>query len=133
MPNPSAWGPVAIWAAVLFFLSALPLSGDVSWVPVNDKVIHVGLYGVLGVTLSRARILSGAGWPHGLFILVGVLYGVTDEFHQAFVPGRSVSVFDWIADVVGVLMGYTIFLKTISIREARARWAADADSKNRGI
>jgi VanZ family protein len=68
-----------------------------------------------------------------LFILVGVLYGVTDEFHQAFVPGRSVSVFDWIADVVGVLMGYTIFLKTISIREARARWAADADSKNRGI
>lgn len=110
----------------------MPLTGDVSWVPVNDKVIHVGLYGVLGVLLARGRTRSGGTWPHAVFVLLGALYGVADELHQGFVPGRSVSLFDWFADVTGVLLGYTVFLIMISNRAADASQASDSGPRNEG-
>ena len=34
------------------------------------------------------------------------LYGVTDEWHQLYVPGRVSDPADWIADVVGLVLGY---------------------------
>ena len=131
--NLSVWGPTAVWAAVLFLLSAVPLTGEVSWFPVNDKVIHVGLYGVLGITLARARVHSGVTWPHVAFVMLGALYGITDEWHQAFVPGRSVSLLDWIADVTGVLLGYTVFLIMISNRAAEDSHPARPGPRNEGI
>lgn len=111
----------------------MPLTGDVSWVPINDKVIHLGLYGVLGALLARARVRSGVTWHHAVFVLLGALYGITDELHQAFVPGRSVSMFDWFADVTGVLLGYTVFLIMISHRARGAAQAFDPGSRNEGI
>lgn len=102
------------------------MTDDVSWLPVNDKVIHVGLYGVLGATLAWGKIHSRIGWPHGVLVALGALYGVTDEWHQAFVPGRAVSFFDWIADVTGVVLGYSVVLIMISYGVARASHAADS-------
>jgi len=128
----SAWGPAAVWAAVLFLLSAIPLTDDVSWLPVNDKVIHVALYGVFGGTLVWGRIRSRVGWPHSLIVALGALYGVTDEWHQSFVPGRSVSLLDWIADVTGILLGYSVLLAMISYRAVRALQPADPGSRNEG-
>jgi VanZ family protein len=41
---------------------------------------------------------------------LGALYGLTDEFHQIFVRGRSPDWADWGADVVGVLLGYFLVI-----------------------
>ena len=35
-------------------------------------------------------------------LLIGALYGASDETHQLFVPGRSCDIADWIADCVGI-------------------------------
>lgn len=87
--------------------SALPgTTDDVSWLPVPDEALHVAAYAVLGATLAHARF-HGAPWlPHVVLISIGAAYGVTDEWHQSFVPGRVPSVSDGIADVVGVVAGY---------------------------
>jgi VanZ family protein len=45
---------------------------------------------------------------------LGVLYGVLDEWHQSFVPGRVVSVADWAADIIGVVLGYFAFRMVLS-------------------
>lgn len=37
-------------------------------------------------------------------IIASALYGVSDEVHQIFVPGRTASIDDWIADVVGAIL-----------------------------
>ena len=37
----------------------------------------------------------------GLAVLLATLYGVTDEGHQWFVPGRTAEVADLVADAVG--------------------------------
>ena len=113
-----AWGPAAVWAAVLFLLSSLTPSDDLARFafPMSDKVAHLMLYSVLGGTLAWGRHRSGWAWPHVFFILLGALYGASDEWHQSFVPGRMVSVGDWVADTLGVLVGYALFRTLISSR-----------------
>ena len=41
---------------------------------------------------------------------MGALYGGSDEWHQSFVPGRSPTLGDWVADVAGVVLGYGLVL-----------------------
>jgi len=102
-----AWGPAVTWAAVLFLLSEAQGASSPTWIPAGDKVAHFGLYAVLGGTLAWAGFrgrLQAAGPLLGL----GMLYGALDEMHQGFVPGRDPSLGDWIADAVGVMVGFLV-------------------------
>ena len=54
---------------------------------------------MLGALLFRAL---GRELPA---IAIGIAYAVTDEVHQAFVPGRHGAVLDVLVDAVGVLVG----------------------------
>jgi VanZ family protein len=69
-------------------------------------VAHLGLYGVLGGTLAWGRDAARRRVPHVLLVLIGLLYGASDEWHQSFVPGRTPSAGDLAADGIGVLAGY---------------------------
>lgn len=70
-----------------------------------DKVAHAGVFAVLCVLLLfGARFPSG--WRAAPWIGLACLYGLLDEIHQSFVPGRSVEVLDGVADVVGAVLGY---------------------------
>jgi VanZ family protein len=102
------WGPVVLWAAVLFLLSELQWSGRD--LPIgSDKLAHGGLYLILGLSLGWGRRSAGSSVPWVTMLLVGVGYGALDEWHQSFVPGRDVSVGDWVADGAGVLLGLVLF------------------------
>ncbi len=100
-----AWGPAAIWAAVLFLLSEVEPDPESRWLLVNDKVAHLGLYLVLGTTLAWGRWRSRRG-PTWLLLCLGLLYGALDEWHQGFVPGRDPSTVDLLADAVGLILGF---------------------------
>jgi VanZ family protein len=70
-----------------------------------DKYLHAMLYGGLAVLLVRA--LAG-GWHRRVTVgvvmatvVIAAAYGVSDEFHQSFVPNRSVEALDVAADTVG--------------------------------
>lgn len=108
------WGPAAAWAGVLFLLSELRGAPLQPSFPVNDKVVHLALYSVLGACLWWATLVSrqprwkGSGVPYFVAIAAGLLYGVFDELHQAFVPTRTPSVGDWAADAVGVVVGFAV-------------------------
>ena len=104
-----AWGPAAVWAAVLFFLSAMPgLDRPPVLFEREDLAIHLLLYVLLGAALAWARSRSGAATSHAAFTAAGILYGASDEWHQSFVPGRDPSGWDFAADTMGVLLGYWI-------------------------
>lgn len=128
-----AWGPALAWVVVLFLLSELrqvpealrPLAA------LNDKLIHATLYAFLGAALAWARVRSPRPLPHILLLALGYLYGALDEWHQSFVPGRSPEFGDWVADVVGVTLGYllTLFL----FRALRVPDAASASASHRSV
>ena len=110
------WGPAALWAAVLFLLSES--SGLGLDLPAGaDKLIHGGLFLILGLFLAWGKGRSGSSVSGLLFFLIGVGYGALDEWHQCFVPGRDASVGDWVADSAGVMLGLVLF----SIFSSRAQ------------
>lgn len=118
------WGPAALWAAVLFLLSATPDVPGSSWLsvmPGADKVVHAVLYAVLGATLAWASHRGGHGsrrTADAVVLGVGVLYGASDEWHQSFVPGRDASSADFAADVVGLAVGFVVTRRVLRGRHA---------------
>jgi len=109
-----AWGPAAAWATVLFLLSAWPNPSLPGWVFAYDKLAHAGLYGVLGLALGYGRHHDVSHPPHLVLLALGGVYGATDEWHQALVVGRTPGWGDWIADMVGVSIGYVAVLIILS-------------------
>ena len=94
---------------------------------VYDKVGHALLYGVLAWLLWRVlgqRYASSAVLAAACTALA-VAYGVSDEFHQAFVPGRTPSVADLAADGLGAASAM-LLLTWQAQRKARNRTARDA-------
>lgn len=97
------WLPAVAWAGVVFRLSSLQ-SGDLPSAP--GWIGHLGIYTILGalVYAPMSRDMS-VRRRMVVTILICSLYGVTDEFHQSFVPTRVPDVFDWIVDTVGATLG----------------------------
>jgi VanZ family protein len=89
---------------LIFIASSIPELGALPG-GMSDKSGHGIGYGILGAVLVRALAggrLNGITWRRAaLAILLATLYGVTDEFHQSFVPGRSPDRFDVLADCLG--------------------------------
>ena len=108
------WGPVVVWAAVIFAFSSIPSlsSGLGTWDEVLRKGAHITEYAVLGMLLLRAL---GSALPA---FAVGVAYAITDEVHQHFVSGRHSSPFDVAFDACGVALGLLLLL---SVQSQRAR------------
>ena len=100
-PVLAAWLPVVAWAAIIFALSSIPDLGTGlgGWDLALRKLAHAAEYAVLGALLLRAvrREAPAAA--------LGIAYALTDEIHQAFVPGRQGRPLDVLIDAAGVLLG----------------------------
>ena len=105
------WGPVVVQMAIIFIASSIP---NLTHTPggVSDKTAHFAAYAILGVLLLRA--LAGASWTRiGARHAIGAwamacVYGLSDEWHQTFVPGRTAAWDDLIADALGA--GFAVLL-----------------------
>jgi len=81
-----------------------------------DKAAHMMLYAGFGFLLyCTINNSSNPAFRNHAFlfaIIIGFIYGASDEFHQSFVPGRSSNTLDLGADVLGVATAQTIiFIK----------------------
>ena len=107
----------ALWALIIWIGCSLP--GDA--VPFSsvlfsfDKLVHVGLFAVLGALALRAR--PGRGWA---ILLVGTAFGVAIELWQG-TPwiGRSADAADALADAVGLAFGLGLW----------AWWSNDSEAE----
>lgn len=105
---------------IIFFLSQQ--SGDTLQLPSflgADKVAHMAAYGGLALTLLWYHGEKGPARPTRtvyLTVLFCILYGVSDEYHQSFIPLRSVSILDLLADTVGALGMSLIWLVSLRLQ-----------------
>ncbi len=102
------WRPLPLLTvmAVIFLLSHQPGdSFELPDVPDIDKLLHSLVYGVLAAAALFAVPVDFARRRPGvtalLVVLFCVVYGLSDEFHQSFVPGRTPSAWDLAADTLG--------------------------------
>lgn len=83
------------------------------------KAAHMAEYAVLAVLICIPLLINICAHNIRLMsirdiflivILICLLYAVTDEIHQLFVPGRSGKITDVIIDVIGACAGGSVFL-----------------------
>jgi len=85
--------------------------GAVPWIApdiVNiDKVVHFSIFGLLATLVARAGFNGQRGW---WAVLIVSLFGMTDEWHQSFTPGRAVEIADWVADTLGAITAVGLYI-----------------------
>lgn len=93
-----------LWMGVIFFFSSLENS-DLKQLPaISDILTHGAVYGLLGVLLyfsfTQQRTFKA--------VLIAFLYGLSDEIHQYFVPGRTPEVKDLFVDTAAAFFAVTL-------------------------
>lgn len=101
--------PMLLCMGTIFVLSHQPAGAvDFELFPAQDKVAHLLIYGVLSATVLFAfspqlrynnKVLTVA-----TALVVPVLFGILDEYHQRFIAGRSPELLDVAADGAGALL-----------------------------
>ena len=119
--------PAILWALVIFTASSIPGTKFPKFIlKIDDKVIHISIFIVLGLLVFRAlepRIRKDSfDWLRAvLSTSVVAAYGALDEIHQMFVPGRSADFRDAAADAIGAMLSALILYLLFRREEARAR------------
>lgn len=123
-PSFYQYWPAILWfvlLSILVFLpgSELPSSGWMNNIHA-DKIAHVIMFAVLVILFIRPMMISSQTHSRKLLIIVlisslAVAWGLAIEFIQKnFVTGRSFDLWDWAADIFGVLIGLFIYKVLLS-------------------
>ena len=98
---------LAGWVALTFTLTSIPNPEFGPLFPWADKLAHFGFYGVMGFlfVLWRREIGTGAWAAIVWAAIFAALLGAVDEFHQQWIPGRSMELLDWAMDFAGGTAG----------------------------
>ena len=126
MPQGAAWErlrrfayvvPAAIWAGILLGLAVaqdLGVLESMEMVDHQDKLYHFAEYIVLAVLTYYALSRTTEWWVQERFfatIVVTALYGLFLEIIQAFLPYRSPSALDVLANALGAVVGAAITIR----------------------
>ncbi|MBI5715508.1 MAG: VanZ family protein [Chloroflexi bacterium] len=120
------WSPALILMIIIFAFSsqpkgALPDYGDQDFA--IKKSAHLFEYALLAVLMLRGVAgetplrFSHYAWAFALT----ALYGVSDEIHQAFVPGRESRALDVLFDSLGATISLTLTHLWFRLRPSRRK------------
>ena len=143
------YGPLVLWAMLIFIGSGNILSAEhtsgllrlVKWLFPSAgpeflawfhflvrKAGHLSEYAILATLAARAFRHSSHQFIKlhwfNFSVLLAVVYALSDEFHQSFVPSRTASIYDSLIDSVGALIALSIIWfrhRRPQLSQARAR------------
>lgn len=99
------WAPVLAWGAVILVLTSWPDPTAGFEIGVADKFAHFGVYAILGWLAARAMLPSRTAGRVVAVVTALAVFAALDEVHQLWIPDRSATVADWVADLVGLATG----------------------------
>jgi VanZ family protein len=127
------WLPLIAYSAFIVFQSHYPTPESIPRLPYFDKLLHTGGYGLLGLLFCRAY---RAGWPKAssrslsrYAVLSTALFGLSDEFHQSFVPFRTADAWDVLADAIGGAIGVAFYFVLLSAAGTRSAGSKRIDKQ----
>ena len=132
------WLPPLLWTGVIFaasngsfsssntggFLERLIHALGADWINptvieavhfIIRKMSHVIEYAILSILVYRAVRGERTGWNLRwavVAILFAAVVGSIDEWHQAFVPGRTATPWDTVIDTLGAALAQVLFFKS---------------------
>ena len=109
------WSWPLLYALLIFGLSSIRTPQVYELKNFNiDKLLHLVEYFGLALVLSRSFLKATSLKKNIIFWIIiafGFIIAMSDEFYQSFVPGRQSSVYDFMADVIGVAVGTWVYLR----------------------
>lgn len=113
--------PVLLSMMLIFYASHQPgESINLIDIPNVDKLLHSLVYAVLAysalIAVSPAIRIRNVKTVGILVVMFCLVYGVTDEYHQSFIPGRSSSIWDMLADTLGAGLAVISWFRYIEQR-----------------
>ena len=124
-----AWTLLILWMLFIFIMSSFNgvmssnQSGSIAVLIYNlfdisdtekvsfivRKCAHVSEFFILGILVINLVSKYNVKHIYLISFIICVLYASSDEFHQLFVPGRSGQVTDVLIDLIGVVLGLSIY------------------------
>ncbi|WP_333782687.1 VanZ family protein [Candidatus Kryptobacter tengchongensis] len=99
--------PAFAWMGIIFILSSIP-GNYFPEQPFDlfDKLVHACLFGILTYLIYRGfqyqdKSAFFKNFSIAIAFLICVIYGIIDELHQEYIPGRSPDITDALADILG--------------------------------
>ncbi|NTW13510.1 MAG: VanZ family protein [Candidatus Moranbacteria bacterium] len=116
---------LVLWMSVIFYFSSMSGTTSASLAPFDSllerKGAHVFEYLVLSLlvfnVLRRTFIRERLGAQMALIASLSLLYALSDEIHQLFVPGREGKLSDIGIDLVGIFLGILLIV-AVSVRKS---------------
>jgi len=107
------WLPLILYCLAIYIQSGHPSPKSIPDVQFLDKILHFGAYCVLGILFFRAYDSLAFKDHKNLLVLISIasaiIYGISDEIHQYFVPFRQADIMDVIANSIGSICGVCFF------------------------
>jgi VanZ family protein len=102
------WLPVIIYAILIFYISSIPGTEIPKFFKGQEAIFHILEYAFFALLINRAlkeyfptktRIMR-------LSVVFGlaIIYAISDEVHQSFIPYRLVSIGDITFDGIGIFL-----------------------------
>jgi VanZ family protein len=124
------WLPALLWAALIYVASdqsRLPQAPNHLLDVLLKKSGHFAAYALLAMLVLQALGGPSGGRTRRRFVLtwlLAVLYAITDEIHQSYVPGRTAAALDVVIDGAGALLGLSLraALRRFGMARLPANW-----------
>lgn len=110
-----SWVLLFAYMGLIFYMSSQSTLPIPMRFPYEDKVLHFLAYNLLAFLAAHAVSQGTHKRRFWVAFAVASLYGISDEVHQYFVPGRDCSAVDWLADSFGAWMGAYLYLKSEAV------------------
>ena len=106
--------PLFAWCVFIYTVSSIPQTRIPNLLNYSDKIVHAGVFFVLCWLAHVALYFQPVQWlrKHSLMLALVfvILFGISDEYHQMFTPGRTTEIWDLVADTVGGMMYVSLYL-----------------------
>ncbi len=119
--NALSWTITILIAVFVFYFSSLTFEGigggigDTNWMAI---LYHILIFFFLSLFFFISFIRGKENWKLILFgILILLSYGIIDEIHQFFVPGRFSTFTDVIFDFIGILFALIVYLISLNSKK----------------
>ncbi|MBI4595389.1 MAG: VanZ family protein [Candidatus Tectomicrobia bacterium] len=102
------WMPVIAYGGFIFYLSSRPAPEFLPSFNASDKLYHTAAYVVMCMLWRwafqpyRSFNYHGKAWAWAIGLTI--LYGISDEIHQSFIPSREADVLDVLSDALGAFL-----------------------------
>jgi VanZ family protein len=102
---------LVLYIALLFVGAVIKVPAEISSITNGDKIIHFMEYFILALVLFKSLQLYKLKKIniYVLGIIIGIVFMLLSETVQLFVPGRSFSFYDMLADFMGFIIGMGVF------------------------